>query len=80
MYAFNECKTNNIQKTKTKKKKKIISNSFVIWLSLGRLTYEGLNSAIEEYNSGLLSKYNFLRKGFPATGSMADKKKFKVPK
>ena len=42
------------------------------------MSYDGLNSAIEEYNVALLSKYNFLKKGFPATGSMADKKKFKV--
>ena len=49
-----------------------------IFVLPGRLTYEGLNSAVEEYNVALLAKYNFLRKGFPATGSMADKKKFKV--
>ena len=50
----------------------------ILLFYLGRLSYDGLNSAIEEYNVALLSKYNFLKKGFPATGSMADKKKFKV--
>jgi hypothetical protein len=37
-----------------------------------------MNTAIEEFNNALSAKYNFLKKGFPATGSMADKKKFKV--
>ena len=44
----------------------------------GRLTYDGLNGCIDEFNSALEKKYNFLMKGFQAMASANAKKRFKV--
>ncbi len=43
----------------------------------GRLTYDAVNAAIEEYNGAVEDKYAFLRRGFQAMGSIKDKKRFK---
>ena len=46
----------------------------------GRLQYEGINTAIIEFNEAIAEKYNFLQKGFQAMASIQDKKRFKVNK
>ena len=45
---------------------------------VGRLQYEGINTAIVEFNEAISDKYNFLQKGFQAMASIQDKKRFKV--
>ncbi len=44
----------------------------------GRMTYETLNGAIDEYNNAVAKKYTFLGKGFQAMASIKEKKRFKV--
>ena len=44
----------------------------------GRWSYDGVNSAVDEYNNALSNRYNFLNKGFQAMASAASKKRFKV--
>ena len=44
----------------------------------GRWSYDGVNSAVDEYNNALANRYNFLNKGFQAMASAASKKRFKV--
>lgn len=46
----------------------------------GRLQYEGINSAIDEFNAVISDKYQFLRKGFQAMASIGEKKRFKEMK
>ena len=46
----------------------------------GRLQYEGINTAIIEFNEAISEKYNFLQKGFQTMASIQDKKRFKVNK
>lgn len=44
----------------------------------GRLHYDGVNTAIDEFNTALKARYSFLSKGFKAMASMAMKKRYKV--
>jgi hypothetical protein len=46
----------------------------------GRLQYEGINGAVEEFNEAVRNKYSFLRKGFQAMASITEKKRFKEMK
>merc|ERR1712029_1312319 len=43
----------------------------------GRFTYDAFNEVVDEFNSALAAKYDFLRKGFQAMASIHDKKRFK---
>ena len=45
---------------------------------LGRLSYEGVSSAIDEFNKALETKYNFYLKGFQAMASIKDKNTYTV--
>nr|ACO15353.1 Spindle and kinetochore-associated protein 1 [Caligus clemensi] len=42
----------------------------------GRLTYSGLNSAMEEFNGALKTKYVFLQKGFKPTATLKMRNKY----
>jgi len=44
----------------------------------GRLSYDAVNQAIEDFNSAVRVRYDFLSKGFQAYSSMAQKKRYKV--
>ncbi len=44
----------------------------------GRLRYENMREAVDEFNSALETKYKFLGKGFQAMASIGEKKKFKA--
>ena len=46
----------------------------------GRLTYDNINNAIDEFNQALTTRYEFLAKGFQAYSSMALKKRYKEMK
>ena len=46
----------------------------------GRLTYDNINNAIDEFNQALTTRYEFLSKGFQAYSSMALKKRYKEMK
>ena len=46
----------------------------------GRLTYDSINNAIDEFNQALMTRYDFLAKGFQAYSSMALKKRYKEMK
>ena len=41
----------------------------------GRFTYDMFNQIVDEYNSALEEKYEFMRKGFQAMASIQDKKR-----
>jgi len=43
----------------------------------GRFTYDAFNEVVDEFNTALASKYDFLRRGFQAMASIHDKKRFK---
>jgi len=43
----------------------------------GRFTYDMFNQIVDEFNSALEEKYEFMRKGFQAMASIQDKKRFK---
>ncbi|TRY70394.1 hypothetical protein TCAL_13201 [Tigriopus californicus] len=47
---------------------------------LGRLSYEAINQAIDDYNQALKDKYEFYGKGFQSMSSMKDKKRYKEMK
>jgi len=46
----------------------------------GRLTYDNLNTSIDEFNAALEARYEFLGRGFQAMASMALKKRYKEMK
>jgi len=46
----------------------------------GRLSYDGINQAINDFNSAVQTRYDFLSKGFQAYSSMAQKKRYKEMK
>ena len=41
----------------------------------GRFTYDMFNQIVDEFNSALEEKYEFMRKGFQAMASIQDKKR-----